>query len=627
MTPYAPAKPPPQMPGRARRILVIDDTRSIHDDFKSTLTPPQVDASLAAEAASLFDDEPPAASHNASLPCSIDSAFQGKDGCAKVEQALQQGNPYAVAFVDMRMPPGWDGLKTIERLWEIDPKLQVVICSAYSDYSWDDIVNRLGISDQLLLLKKPFDTSEVNQIAVALTQKWKLAQQAETSLAELQGMVDRQTRELREMAYRDRLTGLPNRAGLLEQLSPLVGPSGIPFGLFFLDFDRFKMVNDSLGHDRGDELLIKISRRIEAFLDDQDTPSGAPAPFAARLGGDEFLMVWPGRSEQGWLENAAQSLVDRLRPMHSLGRHLVTSTASIGVTTSQAGYTNVDDAIRDADVAMYRAKQSGKDQACFFTAQMHDDAVERLQLEDGLARALALGELSLNYQPIIHAENGETVGYEALIRWNRPATGFVSPEHFIAIAEETGQIIEIGKWVADTAIRQLAQWRRRPGCEDLWVSINFSKRQMLDPMIGTTLDALIREHGVPAASVHLEITETTIIGNSHEISTVLTQLRERGFGLAMDDFGKGHSSLNCLNQFPITTLKIDRLFIENMAIHRSYSAIIQAVVVLAKNLGVRVVAEGVETRDQLVQLQALDCDLLQGYYFSKPLPPETIFND
>ncbi|MEM9416241.1 MAG: EAL domain-containing protein [Planctomycetota bacterium] len=612
---------------RTRRVLVIDDTESIHDDFRMTLAPPKADASLALEAAAIFGDETPEALPSDAQDFVIDSAYQGEDGCKKVCHALAHGDPYAVAFVDMRMPPGWDGLETIERLWEVDPDLQIVICSAYSDYSWEDIIQRLGVNDQLLLLKKPFDTAEVSQLAVALTQKWELAQQAGMKFSELQGMVDRQTEALRQLAYCDKLTGLPNRAGLFEQLRPLVTESGDGFGLFFLDFDRFKLVNDSLGHDMGDELLIQITQRINQVLAQPDTidVEDAPKPFASRLGGDEFVVVWPGCADHDWLDAKAQTLLSALRPAYTLGRHQVTSTASIGVTTSQIGYTRAEDAIRDADVAMYQAKNTGKDRACFFTMQMHDQAVERLGLEEGLAKALTQDELALFYQPIVDVQTGQTAGFEALIRWDRPGSGFVNPEYFISIAEETGQIIEIGQWVLDTAIQQHAQWRRQPGHEHLFMSINLSKRQLVDSSIAETIRDLLKKHDVPAQTIKVEITETAIMENPETVAPVLDELRALGVGLSMDDFGKGHSSLSCLHQFPLTTLKIDRLFIKNMEEHREYGAIIQAIIVLAKNLGIDVVAEGIETDAQLAQLQALDCDYAQGYFFSRPAPAHEVF--
>lgn len=613
----------PQTPvNRSPRILVIDDTESIHEDFRMTLNPHRHDSDLASEAAALFgDDLPgnrPADVHN----FIVDSAMQGKDGLEKVRGALDEGSPYAVAFVDMRMPPGWDGLETIERLWEIDPDLQVVICSAYSDYSWEDIIQRLGVNDRLLLLKKPFDTAEVSQLAVALTQKWFLAQQAGMKFSELQEMVNQQTEALRRLAYCDRLTGLPNRSGLFERLRSLVASEHQPFGVYFLDFDRFKIINDSLGHDMGDELLIQVTKRIQQTLGLDDGQQANDLPYAARLGGDEFVVIWPGSDEHAILEEQAQRLLKALRPSYTLGRHKVTSTASIGITSSRLGYKRSEDMIRDADVAMYHAKRSGKNRACFFTLEMHEAAIDRLRMEEQLARAFSEDRLQVYYQPIVDLHSGEIVGFESLLRWHESDQGFISPEIFIPIAEETGQIVEIGQWVLETAIKQLAQWQKTENRKSLFMSINLSKRQLIDPSICETLRGLIAQYAVPAESIKVEITETAIMENSESIAPVLDGIRSLGVGISMDDFGKGYSSLSCLHRFPLTTLKVDRSFIENLETHREYGAVIQAIIVLANNLGIDVVAEGIETEAQLAQLQALDCDYVQGYYFGRPAPPD-----
>lgn len=607
---------------RTSRILVIDDTESIHADFRMTLSPPRADNDLACEAAALFGEAPAAGGPADMHDFVVDSAFQGKDGYEKVRLALDENAPYAVAFVDMRMPPGWDGLKTIEQLWEIDPELQVVICSAYSDYSWEDIIERLGINDRLLLLKKPFDTAEVSQLAVALTQKWLLAQQAGMKFNQLQEMVDRQTKALQHLAFYDRLTGLPNRSGLFEHMQKLISPGTYTYALFFIDFDRFKLVNDSLGHDMGDELLIQITARILQTLGLEGSPIDLDKPYAARLGGDEFVVVWPGLEEHAELEKQTELLLDALRPSYTLGRHQVTSTASIGITTSQLGYTDAEDVIRDADVAMYRAKRTGKDRACFFTREMQKAALDRLQLEVRLTQAFSQNRLSLYYQPIVDIQTGKTDGFESLLRWQDVDNSFISPELFIPMAEETGQIVEIGEWVLESSIKQLAMWRATEEGKHLFMSINLSKRQLVNADVCTTLRKLISQYDVPAEMIRVEITETAIMDNPETIAPILDQIRALGVGLSMDDFGKGHSSLNCLHNFPITTLKIDRQFIENLETHREYGAIIQAIVVLAKNMGVEVIAEGIETEEQLAQLQALDCDYVQGYYFGRPTPPD-----
>ena len=610
------------------RVLVIDDTESIHEDFRKTLSSPGRDDALAAEAAALFgDDGGSGDSSSAANSFVVDSAMQGADGFEKVKRALAEGNPYAIAFVDMRMPPGWDGLQTIEHLWKVDPELQVVICSAYSDYSWQQIIDRLGVNDRLLLLKKPFDTSEVNQLAVALTQKWLATHQAAMKLEELQELVDQQTDQLRYAAYHDRLTGLPNRSGLSEWLQDLIGggPEGdVRFGLFFLDFDRFKLINDSLGHEAGDELLVQISQRLRTSLGITDVGATPDRPLAARLGGDEFVVVVPGTNDVAVLGKQADALLRTLRPTYNLRGHQVHSTASIGITTGDIRYTDAHDMVRDADSAMYCAKKSGKDRYVFFDRSMHDHMVRRLRMEEDLRRAQEQGQLVLHYQPIVDVESGRPAGFEALLRWEHPERGTVSPDEFIPIAEETGLILDIGKWVLHAATGELSRLRGALPDLDLFMSINLSKRQMLDPQVVDVVREAVEGSGVPVESVKIEITETAIMEKPQVISPRLQAMRRLGVGISMDDFGKGHSSLTCLHQFPLTVLKIDRAFVQNMEDNRDYSAIVQAIIVLAKNLDIHVVAEGIESVGQLTQIQALDCDYAQGYLFSRPIPADAL---
>lgn len=345
-------------------------------------------------------------------------------------------------------------------------------------------------------------------------------------------------------------------------------------------------------------------------------------PMPPGWGGDEFVVIWPGSDEHAILEEQAQRLLKALRPSYTLGRHEVTSTASIGITSSRLGYCRPEDMIRDADVAMYHAKRSGKNRACFFTLEMHDAAIDRLKMEEQLARAFSEDRLQVYYQPIVELHSGKIVGFESLLRWHENDQGFISPEVFIPIAEETGQIVEIGQWVLETAIKQLAQWQKTEERKALFMSINLSKRQLIDPSICETLRGLIAQYAVPAESIKVEITETAIMENSESIAPVLNGIRSLGVGISMDDFGKGYSSLSCLHRFPLTTLKVDRSFIENLETHREYGAVIQAIIVLANNLGIDVIAEGIETQAQLAQLQALDCDYVQGYYFGRPVPPD-----
>ena len=600
-----------------RRILVIDDTESIHQDFRKTLLTDQEDSSLNNDEAALFGAAP--AKPRVQANFTIDSAMQGQDGYAKVREAVHEGRPYALAFVDMRMPPGWDGVMTIKQLWKEDPHLQVVICTAHSDYSWEQIVEQLGASDRLLILKKPFDHAEVCQLASALTAKWQLSQKAKLKVDELEVMVQQRTGELRHAAMHDRLTGLPNRELLSQCLKRAIQRAELgdsKFALLFLDFDRFKVINDSLGHAMGDLLLVGIADRLRAAIK-QLHPHELTA---ARLGGDEFVVLLEKMQNHEEATTLAQELLDALRMPHHLRGHEICASASMGITTSDIGYAAPEDVLRDADNAMYRAKTHGKDRYVVFDRSMHEQACDRLAIETDLRKAVDRNEFILHYQPIVLTESGRIAGFEALVRWNHPIRGIISPASFVPIAEETGLICSIGRWVLRSACEQMSKWvAAYPAVRDMYMSVNLSKRQVLESGLLRDIVTALETTNLAPPCLKLEVTESLIMDKPEVIIPLLEQLRKLGIGLAMDDFGTGHSSLTWLKRFPVDTLKIDRSFIMDLDNNLQYSAIIQAIVTLAGHLKMRVTAEGIETRAQLAQIQALECDSAQGYYFSRPL--------
>lgn len=421
-----------------------------------------------------------------------------------------------------------------------------------------------------------------------------------------------------QQAHHDKLTGLPNRALFTEILRTSLERTKrnrtYKFAVLFLDFDRFKVINDSLGHEYGDMLLTNIAQQLRVQLRTVDT--------AARLGGDEFVVMLDGIDGPGGAIEVAERLLTTFAKPQSLGGHDVISTASIGIVISGDNYTRSEELIRDADNAMYQAKASGKARYVVFDEQMHAKALQRLNLEKDMRKAVALGQMRLAYQPIVSLESGRLMGFEALLRWDHPELGPVSPDQFIQIAEETGEIVALGTWVLNQACRQLVVWNRaHPGSESLFMNINVSKRQIAQPNIVNVLSEVFQHTGVNPGDVKLEITESVIMDNRHGITPVLDAIRALGVRLAMDDFGTGHSSLSCLHSFPIDVLKIDREFIKNMEQRIEYTAVIQAIVTLAHTLGISVVAEGLETAEQVAQLQALECDHAQGYYFARPMTP------
>lgn len=420
-------------------------------------------------------------------------------------------------------------------------------------------------------------------------------------------------------ALYDALTGLPNRSLVHELLGRALERArrkiGTLFAAMVLDLDRFKMVNDSMGHAQGDRLLIAFSRRIAAFL--------PPDTIMGRLGGDEFCLIVEDLKETG----PATSLADRIQEALSLpfdleGRE-VYAGASIGIVVGTGQYAAAEEVLRDADTAMHRAKNAGKGRYEVFDASMHAKAVHLLTLETDLRKAVERNEFRLHYQPIVSLEDGSLTGFEALIRWKHPRLGLVSPLDFIPVAEDTGLIVPIGKWVLREACRQLAEWRRMmEGGKRLTMAVNISGKQLEGMDFIELVEQILMEAGLEASCLKLEVTESAIMENPEMAAAILEKLKQLGLQLSLDDFGTGYSSLSYLHRFPFHNLKIDRSFISKIEGGEKDEEIVRVINSLARNLGMDVVAEGIETQGQWDLLQKLDCGFGQGFFFSKPLEYE-----
>jgi diguanylate cyclase (GGDEF)-like protein/PAS domain S-box-containing protein len=852
------------------RLLIIDDNEAIHDDLKKILNPSKISSEQAADEALLFGSTATPAT-----AFEIDSAFQGQEGLECLLKAQNDGRPYALAFVDVRMPPGWDGVETIGHLWKADPDLQIVICTAHSDYNWTDISQHLGVSDNLVVLKKPFDIIEVIQLAHAMTAKRASMHLARAQMEELDRKVEVRTQQLSEtnaqlnllaaalkaaansinvtdaegrivwtnpafstlsgyspeeaigmnrsslksgahdeefyrkmwesissgkmwrgeiinrrkdgglsfeemtitpvvsepgkvahfiainqditerkqaeqalraaeekyravfedavvgifqatpegqllnvnrafavmhgydspeellaqssdgvstrfiekeqiqqwsrvlerdgslrsteievrckdgkakwvlaniravfdadrkvvlhegtveditdrklaqqqvsyLAYYDALTGLPNRLLLHDRLENAMAAArgrGHNSALLFLDLDRFKIINDSLGHSFGDMLLKQVANRLRNEIRDGDT--------VARVGGDEFLIVLTHVDNTEEVQSIASRIVESLTGQFKIQGRSLSVSCSLGVSMFPAHGHDAETLIKNADAAMYSAKEHGSNTVCFFTDEMNTRVMERLTLENNLRLAIEREELSLVYQPQINIRSGEITGLEALLRWESRELGLVMPEKFVQVAENSGLMTAIGEWVLRTSCNQIKKWQN-DGLAVVPVAVNVSAVQFRQEGFRELIKCVLSETGVDSCLLELELTESLLLSNADVMFDVLRDLKSMGIKLAIDDFGTGYSSLSYLRQFPVAKIKIDRSFIRDVATNPDDAAIAVAIISMSKGLNLKVIAEGVENESQLSFLRNHACDEYQGYYFSRPLNPNDI---
>jgi diguanylate cyclase (GGDEF)-like protein/PAS domain S-box-containing protein len=425
--------------------------------------------------------------------------------------------------------------------------------------------------------------------------------------------------QVRHDALHDALTGLPNRALFMDRLGQALartrGRKESQFSVLFIDLDRFKVVNDSLGHLAGDELLIETGRRLLKSVRPEDT--------VARLGGDEFTVLLEDVPDAGEAARVSARIQRELAIPHLVSNQEIVTTPSIGIAHGKPEYATAEEILRDADLAMYRAKQRGRAGHAEFDPAMHKSAVALLQLENDLRRAVERNELLLHYQPVVTLQSGAIAGFEALVHWNHPQRGLLRPLEFVPLAEETGLVVPIGEWVLREACRQTRAWQAKYG-QHLTVGVNLSARQFLNVDVVETVSRALRDSGLPPRTLRLELTESMLMDNASRAALVLADLRSLGVSLDLDDFGTGYSSLSYLHNFRLDTLKIDRSFVARGTEAGGSWEIVSAIVNLARGLRLTLIAEGVENDQQLEELRKLGCEYGQGYLFGRPLAAEEL---
>jgi diguanylate cyclase len=596
------------------RVLVADDEAGVRDAYRQIL----LEADMSSETAVFHNLRERLFSKNmpdpmAKGPVSADTTFapvfcEGAEAAvAAVRDALGLDDPFAVVFLDMRMPPGRDGVWAAARIRELDPAVEIVLCTAYSDVDPRDIGGMVPPEEKLSYLQKPFHPHEIRQMTISLASKW------------------RSEHRIVKLAYFDALTGLPNREQMRNRLNSTLSSAKQHqrmLAVLYLDLDNFKRVNDTLGHAVGDELLCLVAARLRGSLRADDAVDDVPSSRSshiARLGGDEFIVILPNiRSADDAAAVAARLIAELQEPMR-LALHTLVVTPSVGVAMYPADGVEADTLLRNADLAMYFAKRKGPGMFAFFDASMNDAALHRFTLEAKLRGALERGEFTLHYQPQFDVRTGGISGMEALLRWTNEELGVIPPAEFIPVAEETGLILSIGEWVLRTACKQAKDWIDE-GLPVVRMAVNVSGQQFILKDFPQLVAGIVKETGLEASMLELEITESVVMKDEAWAEQALAQLKALGVMLAIDDFGTGYSSFGRLRHFAVDRLKIDRSFMTSLIDSGDDRAIAAAIIAMSRSMRISVTAEGVESFPQLLFLQEHDCHEAQGFLFSRALP-------
>ncbi|MDF5737883.1 MULTISPECIES: GGDEF/EAL domain-containing response regulator [unclassified Nostoc] len=543
-------------------------------------------------------------------------------------------------LLDIMMPEvdGYEICHTF-KAWKLTADIPVIFISALDDVFDKVKAFRVGGVDYIT---KPFEFQEVlvrvqNQLALRSAQLeiLKLNVELEHRVKQRTGELEKTLQKLQQeitsrqklqsklldIALHDSLTGLPNRVLFIKRLENALNrtkqESSYQFAVLFLDCDRFKLINDSLGHSVGDELLIAIAHRLQGCL--------IPIDTLARLGGDEFGILLENITDINIAIQVSERILQQLSLAFKLSRYEVFMNASIGISWGNKDYDRPEYLLRDADTAMYRSKAQGRGKSHVFNPAMHQEAIQLLELENDLRRAVERQEFLVYYQPIVSLTTGRISGFEALVRWQHPIRGLVYPIEFIPLAEEIGLINAINTWVLQSACHQLSIWQHHLVMpEPLTMSVNLSARLFSQPNFVEQIDRIIYENKINPAYLELEITESVIMENTNAIKIILQQLKQREIKLIMDDFGTGYSSLSYLHSFPFNALKIDQSFVKRMQDNKENMGLVPAMISIANSMGMSAIAEGVETQEQLAQLRSLNCNFAQGYLFSKPIEQQLV---
>jgi diguanylate cyclase (GGDEF)-like protein len=595
-------------------VLIVDDELPVREAYRDTLAP-KAATGTAEELASLRSQLFGARTQVPAAPAGrfeVQFAAGALEAIELVSSNLAQGLRFSTVFLDMRMPPGENGLWAAEQIRKLDAEVDIVICSAYSDVEPAEVVERVPPAERLFFLQKPFHPHEVRQLARALGAK-------RTAQA-----------HVHQLAYFDPLTGLANRANFRESVGHNLRREPRDEGgaaVLFIDLDHFKRINDTLGHRAGDGLLREVACRLSSAVRNTDAvmhaaPAQHQGSMLARQGGDEFIVYLADVSTAAEASAVARRMLDRLAKPVELEGHELLVGASIGIALWPEHGTTIDELLKHADIAMYCAKRDRSERGeriIVYDRAMSEATNRRLAIESGLRQALPSGGLTVSYQPIIDQMGEGSCGMEALVRWICPGIGNIAPLEFLPVAEEAGLMWDIGEFVLRRACRDAACWLAN-GLPLARMAVNVAPSQLLRPEFPALVGAVLRESRLPPAHLEIEITEDALMGDEAAADRAVRDLKALGVQIAIDDFGAGYSSLGRLKNLEVDRLKIDRQFIAQIASNGRDAALSRAIIDMATALGMQVTAEGVEFADQIQKLQPRHRVEMQGFLFSKPLP-------
>jgi len=535
-------------------------------------------------------------------------------GSAEEALAALSQDTFDLVISDIDMG-GMSGLELVPHVHSLSPDTVVVMISGNHDIEFAIRALRVGAFDYI---SKPIDLRHVEASVERALNHHSLLKEKRQYKEQLESLLEQRTAEVDWLAYYDTVTQLPNRALFEDRLTQAVAiarAKNQSLGVLFISLDQFKKVNDSLGHGPGDSLLKEFAERLKSCISKSDT--------VARFGNDEFALLRTQINGTKDVIETIGSLSQVLKFSFDLTGHELFATASVGVSLFPLDGEDSQTLLKNAGAALYKAKKSGGANYQFYTADMHELAASRLALETNLRRAIQNEEFLVHYQPRVVVDSLAITGVEALVRWQHPQLGLVAPSEFIPLAEDTGLIVPIGEWVMRTACLQGRSWREQ-GFAPIQIAVNICGRQFHDQDLSQTVIEILEETGFPSQNLELELTESSVMQNADFASSVLTRLKSMGIKISIDDFGTGFSSLASLKRLPIDNLKIDRTFVRDATTDTDDGALVMAIITLAHNLRLKVIAEGVETEEQLRFLQLLRCDEVQGYLFSRPLPAEAL---